>query len=313
VLAWRAVVRVLRSTARFPLDSITSVIFPSDCRVCERPLSGFSLLPVCDSCWNQLFPQTGVLCMCCGEALSAGAVPEGEVLCRFCRATAPPFEKAVAHGVYDGELRTLLHLLKYDGMEGLAERLGALAAEEVLRMPGLPESLVVTPVPLHGGKRRQRGFNQAELLARGAIAAMRRRRPGLHMRLAASALERRRATESQAGLTPHQRRENVRGAFFVAHPAEVQGRHVLLIDDIYTTGATARACSQALRAAGAESVRVATVARAQRPAVMGVASAAEPLLEPARDLAMEEDIAFWDGAGKQDGFGRLPEATQGNQ
>lgn len=211
----------------------------------------------------------------------------------------------MAHGVYDGELRTLLHLLKYDGMEGLAERLGALAAEEVLRLADLPENLVVVPVPLHGGKRRQRGFNQAERLARGVMAAIHRRRPGMHMRLAANALERRRATESQAGLTPHQRRENVRGAFFVAKPAEVQGRDVLLIDDIYTTGATARACSQALRKAGARSVRVATVARAQRPAAMesAVAAAAGPSQEP----AMEDDIAFWEEAGKQ------PAEAHGNQ
>ena len=304
-------VRVLRSTARIPLDSITSVVFPSDCRVCERPLSGFSLLPVCDSCWNHLPAQSGLLCARCGEALHAAIEPEA--LCRVCRAAPPPFQQAVAHGVYDAELRTLLHLLKYDRMEGLAERLGALAAEEVLQMPDLPEELTIVPVPLYRGKRRERGFNQAELLADRIMAAMHRRRPAMRMRLAAGALERRRATESQAGLTPHQRRENLRGAFFVARPADVLDRDVLLIDDIYTTGASARACAQALRRAGAASVRVATVARAQRLAA--AESAERAPAEPRRELPMEEDFVFWERARQHPGAepGAVPGAEPGNQ
>jgi ComF family protein len=202
---------------------------------------------------------------------------------------APPFEKAAAHGVYAGKLRTLVHLLKYDGMEGLAARLGALAAEQVLSVEGLPENLLVVPVPLWTAKRRQRGFNQAELLARGAITAMRKRRPETRARLVAGALERQRATESQAGLSPHERRANVRGAFFAPKPAVVDGHDVLLIDDIYTTGATARACSQALKRAGARRVWVATVARAQREDALVGAAAAEDV-----EIPMEQDVALWD-------------------
>ncbi len=107
----------------------------------------------------------------------------------------------MAHGVYDDTLRTLLHLLKYDGIEGLAKRLGSLVADEVLAIEGLPAELVVVPVPLYKKKRRTRGFNQAELLARGVMAAMRRRRPEMQIKLAGALLRRQRATESQAGLT----------------------------------------------------------------------------------------------------------------
>ena len=96
---------------------------------------------------------------------------------------------------------------------------------------------------------------------------MRRRHPQWVLKLEPSLLKRVRATVSQAGLTTHQRRQNLRGAFFVPRPAHLAGRHILLIDDIYTTGATARACSRVLRNAGAASVRVATVARAQREGV----------------------------------------------
>ena len=303
VSAWRAVVRVLRSTTADTLDSLSSVLFPADCRVCGCPLAGFTRLPVCTSCWNDLPGQTGVLCARCGEALDWDASGGEEALCRPCRAVPPDFASAVAHGVYQGKLRTLLHLLKYDGMEPVAKRLGALLGERVLAMPDLPGVWVVVPVPLFGGKRRSRGFNQAELLARAVMAALRRRRPEMRVELAAPLLVRQRATESQAGLTPHQRRENVRGAFFVPRPEGVQERDILLIDDIYTTGATARACSTALRRAGAASVRVATVARAQKehalaPRQESARAAMGKAREPEAELPMEQDFVFWEEEGR---------------
>jgi ComF family protein len=287
------VVRVLRSTGTSTLDSLSAVLFPADCRVCGLPLAGFTLLPVCPSCWNDLPSQTGALCACCGETVGSAPGLACETLCRPCRVAPPDFRKAVAHGVYQGKLRTLLHLLKYDGMEPLAKRLGALLAEQILAISDLPDDLLAVPVPLYRKKRRTRGFNQSELLARGLLAALTRRRPELHVELAPALLMRQRATESQAGLTPHERRVNVRGAFAVPRPATVKGRNVLLIDDIYTTGATARACSQALRRAGAASVLVATIARAQKEH----AQDPEDLhwREPGTpELPMEQDFVYWE-------------------
>jgi ComF family protein len=292
------VVRVLRSTAAATLDSLISVIFPADCRVCGLPLAGFTLLPVCSSCWNDLPAQSGPLCTLCGEALHRDPpVPGAETLCRPCRITPPDFAKAVAHGIYQDKLRSLLHLLKYDGMEPLGTRLGALLADPVLAIPDLPPDLLLVPVPLYRGKRRSRGFNQSELLTRGLKHALRQRRPAMRIQIASPLLVRQRATESQAGLSPHQRRANVRGAFFVPTPASIQGRNILLIDDIYTTGATARACSTTLRRAGAASVWVATVARAQREP----APQAEDLhlREPEQaELPMEQDFVFWEEEGR---------------
>jgi predicted amidophosphoribosyltransferase len=120
---------------------------------------------------------------------------------------------------------------------------------------------------MHPAKQRKRRFDHAELLAQAAIREMRRRHPEAKLQLRTDLLKRKRATVSQAGLSTHQRRQNLRGAFLVPRPAKLAGQHVLLIDDIYTTGATARACSRVLRASGAASVRVATVARAQREGV----------------------------------------------
>jgi ComF family protein len=124
-------------------------------------------------------------------------------------------------------------------------------------------------VPLHRSKRRERGFNQAQLLARATIDAVAKFEPGLRLTLATDLLQRSRATQSQSVLTTNQRRRNLRGAFSVCAEAaaKLAGREVLLIDDIYTTGATARACSKALRKAGAAKIWVATVARAQREGV----------------------------------------------
>lgn len=162
-------------------------------------------------------------------------------------------------------MRGAIHALKYGGLRPMAHRLGAMLAEAIGKLEGeAPFEMLVVPVPLHRAKRRQRGFNQARLLAAGAVAALRKQDPRWRLRLASRTLLRQRATETQAGLTPHQRRQNLRGAFAVADPDAVRAKKILLIDDILTTGATASAAALALRRAGAEAVWVVTLARAHR-------------------------------------------------
>jgi ComF family protein len=245
----------------------------------------------------------GDVCFVCSEELtiSAFALTGGSVnspeknLCQACRLAPPSFVRAVAYGGYAGTLRSLIHAFKYDGITPMAERLGGFLAEAILKLEAggrstLQDSIVI-PVPLHPSKRKQRGFNHAELLARGALKALRSRRPEWKLTMAAGVLERQKATLSQAGLSPHQRRANLRGVFVVAQPESVAGKHVLLIDDIYTTGATARACSSVLRRAGAASVCVATVARPQRESTA-------PIQFFNDALPMHEDVAFW-GSGPE--------------
>ena len=286
-MAWRAVTRVLRSTL---LDNLASVLFPVDCRVCGDPVCGFSRVPVCDSCWKNLPLQSGSLCPCCGESLGATE----EALCRRCRLAAPAFEKAVAHGIYSGTMRSLLHLLKYDGLQPIAGKLGAHIATQLAALADLPPSMMVVPVPLFAARQRRRGFNQAELLARAAVRAMRSQRPDWEGRLAGRVLRRQRATESQAGLSLFERRRNLRGAFFVSDPVAIKSKDVLLIDDIYTTGATARACAQVLRKAGAASVWVATAARAQRHDLLYAPPQQQVKVET--EVEMKRDVAFWNGS-----------------
>jgi ComF family protein len=260
---WRAIVRVLRS----PVDAIGSALLPASCTLCGSPLPRLSSVPICDACWAEIPAQNGAVCQRCGDGLEAPVV-EGiawTALCRACRLAPPAFARAVSFGTYEGRLREAIHVLKYDGLHPAARKLGAMLAEAMAQLLSQgPAEMLVVPVPLHSSKHRQRGFNQARALAQGAIEALSRSHPEWKLTLAPSTLMRLRATETQAGLTPTQRRKNVRGAFKVTDPAAVRQRNVLLVDDILTTGATARAAAQSLIKAGAASVYVATLARARR-------------------------------------------------
>jgi ComF family protein len=171
----------------------------------------------------------------------------------------------VAFGLYQDRMQQAIHALKYDRLHPAARRLGRMLAAAIAQLAAeAPASMLVIPVPLHRSKGVERGFNQARALAEQAIDFLRKSHPQWQLQLAPSTLMRLRATESQAGLNPRERRLNVRGAFTVSDAAAVEGRHILLIDDILTTGATARAAALALRRAGAASVWVATLARARR-------------------------------------------------
>jgi ComF family protein len=243
-------------------ESLFSVLFPSDCRICGEPLLNVSRLPVCPECLGNLVPIQGTVCSICGERVLstyAQADEDGLLRCPVCRRLRRPFARAVAYGTYDGALRELVHLLKYEGVRPAAAVLGKMLAETIASL--LPvfaqEPVLLVPIPLYRGKRHQRGFNQAELIACYALKILK----DSPLDLRTDVLARTRDTHSQIGLTSHQRRENLRGAFAVGRAEQVTGREVLLVDDVYTTGTTVTECAKVLRRAGASQVWVATVAR----------------------------------------------------
>ena len=208
------------------------------------------------------------MCSICGERVLAPFANHdaaGERTCPVCRRIDRPFERAVAYGSYEDGLRELIHLLKYNGVRPAADVLGRMLSEAITALDSSIDErgmfdlpVAVIPVPLYKGKFRQRGFNQSELIAKAAVKLL-----GKNSRyeLVPAVLLRVRETHSQIGLTSHQRRENLRGAFAVANAAQITGREVLLVDDVYTTGTTATECARVLRRAGASRVWIATVAR----------------------------------------------------
>ncbi len=176
-------------------------------------------------------------------------------MCDACRAGLRGFDRAASFGFYEGPLRGLIHLFKYSGMKPLARPLSAFLERAI---PIDMEFDAVVAVPLHWRKRWDRGFNQAELLAK--YIAKRRQIPLV------GALRRKRATEVQASLASAGRRRNVAGAFAIRSKVAVAGKRILLIDDVMTTGATAGVCASVLKRAGAKSVSLVTLARVDRRA-----------------------------------------------
>jgi ComF family protein len=241
------------------LRNVFSVLFPSDCRLCDTPLNNISRIPVCSECLAAIAPVREPQCLVCGGRLFSAQLLMGDGRCQNCRDCEPEFGRAVSFGEHEGDLRSLVHLLKYESVIPVASVLGRMLASAIAELlPGCGDTPpLIVPVPLHKSKRSERGFNQAELIARAAV-----KRLPQPIEVAAGVLVRQRATISQVGLSREQRIANMSDAFRVRDPRRVQGRTVIVVDDVMTTGTTLSECARVLKKAGAERVWAATVARA---------------------------------------------------
>jgi ComF family protein len=230
-------------------SGLADLLFPPLCIACREPLGegqGF-----CASCWSKITFLDGPMCDCCG--LPFGLDPGPGTRCAGCLAKPPSFDRARAIVAYDQSSRAPILALKH--------------ADRLELVPGFAQWLMrtgkdlidacelIVPVPLHRTRLWRRRYNQAAELAR-ALG----QRTG--KKVAAEALVRSRATKSQGEMaSARARRRNVLGVFKVPDPAPVQGRHVLVVDDVLTTGATADACARALKRAGAARVEILALAR----------------------------------------------------
>ena len=229
-------------------DGLIAALLAPSCAVCDTPLGEPTRGPVCPSCWAQVHPFTPPLCTHCGDPLPSWRVISVQsAACPRCRRRPSAISRSGAIGGYEGILRSVVHALKYDKRQSLALPLAELLRQECTDI--LTGIDLAVPVPLHRSRLRARGFNQAELIARG-------------LRLPTGNLLRRiRATATQTDLPAARRHANVRGAFAMARRARVTGLRILLVDDVSTTGATLEACARVLKEAGALEVRAVTAAR----------------------------------------------------
>ena len=281
---------------------VANVLMPSDCRVCGAAMAALARVRVCEACvarvGTQADAEQDVLCTRCGDAMGMEsarfAVAMGVSECTMCRLAPPQFDRAVSFANYEDEMRRMLHLLKFEGERGVAEYvLGDAMAVAARKLRGdAAGELVVVPVPLFAAREKVRGFNQARLLAEAAVKRLRRVEPGWGLRLGSGVLERVKDTQALSALNPTQRRRSLQGAFRVADVEAVRGREVLLIDDIMTTGATARECARVLKRAGAAKVWVVTAAKAQPESVLSTAQ---------HDAGRQDadGVAMWDAVPAQ--------------
>jgi ComF family protein len=229
------------------LDALLSTVFPTACPACGALLAQPSMGPLCRPCWFSLPRHAAPLCRC-GFPLQA----PGLELCGRCRRAQQGFARGHSIGPYRGALRIVIHELKYRGRRQAARLLAEILASEPRTALILREAQALVPVPLHSLRLRERGFNQSLLIAR-ALA----RQAGVPVWPAT--LRRVKATPPQTGLTAAARRLNMAGAFECRE--RLAGQIVVLVDDVFTTGATLRSCAGALKRAGAGEVRVLTLAR----------------------------------------------------
>jgi ComF family protein len=234
----------LPSSALSLLRICAEMVFPRICNCCNDPLPSGSAL-ACPACrkallyvdeWDEAFRHA------LGRLTEGGSVSEFVVVWYFER---------------EGTLRTLMHRLKYGGATAIGEEFGRELGERILGA-GLGGSDMVVPLPLHASRRRERGFNQCEYIARGVSSVT-----GCPVR--SGLLRRIRFTPSQTSLGSLERRDNVRGAFALRGRGSraVKGKTILLVDDVVTTGATMRSCAETLREAGARAVVACAVALAR--------------------------------------------------
>jgi ComF family protein len=236
------------------LGPLLDLLFPPLCHHCKTFIPHAGAVHLCPGCLAETRPVASPFCSCCGEPfLTMGG---SDHRCGPCQTNPPHFLAARAACIFAGPVRELIHRFKYQRRSQLRRPLALLTAERLADFVAGFQADLLLPIPLHRKRLQERGFNQAVLL--GELLSRQWRVP-----MCRSNLARIRWTEPQVGLTAGERLVNVRGAFALERPAAVEGRRVLLIDDVYTTGSTVRECARILRRDGkAAAVGVVTVARA---------------------------------------------------
>ena len=234
------------------LRNITDVIFPPRCLGCVEILPQQYLQTFCPACKEKIKFITGSLCPICGMAFFDSPAPDH--LCGNCLESKPYFSLARAVAIYETLILDAIHQFKYGRNISTGSALASFMAEFCFPNFDFTDYSLILPVPLHIRRLRERGFNQALILAKAIEKKY-------QIPVNFSLLKRRKFTLTQTGLDKKEREKNIRGAFAVTGNAKIEGKNIILIDDVYTTGATINQCAKTLIKAGANKVAVLTLAR----------------------------------------------------
>ena len=235
------------------LRAIADILFPPLCHACRRFIPDAGALHLCDDCLGDAKPVEPPFCTVCGEPFRT----EGGIVhpCGPCLTAPRSFAAARAASLFAGPVEEMIHRFKYGRKVHLRRSLGLLTAGRLAPFVADAAPDLLVPVPLHRKRLRERGFNQALLVAQVLSTEW-------NVPLARAGMARIRWTEPQVCLSAAERARNVRGAFAVTEPAVVAGKRIMLVDDVFTTGSTVDECARVRRRAGAAGVLVVTVARA---------------------------------------------------
>jgi competence protein ComFC len=268
------------------IDALASVLFPAPCRICGQALLSASRIPICESCLDEFERILDPLCACCGrplvpaselQAAARSSPPQPiEQRCRLCRGSFYAFDLARSFAVYDRALSEAVLLLKYEQVTSLADWFGMQLAAIAQKAAAEWRADVLVPVPLHRDRHRERGYNQAELIARPVARR-------LNLRLDTNLLVRTKPRPPQLVLSRTEHWKSVRSAYATRKGMKIDNLRVLLVDDVLTTGATLDACSRALKKAGASAVFGLTVGRV-RSGTVAVVPPASARDKPATKL-----------------------------
>ncbi len=246
-----------RPASRFRqmVDGVLSLVYPEACYICSAPIARQQDCGICDACWKRTLGLRirRPFCPSCGLPMPQPAA-ERDYLCISCSSRTPIYSGARSFGVYMSELSLLVQGLKFHGRRNLVHLCAPLLAAAFNESWDRSEFDCIVPVPLHSRRKRERGFNQAALLAHSLAGLI-----GVPCR--EPALSRTRRTQPQVGLSDPERFRNLKNAFRCNLPGLVDRKRVLLVDDVMTTGATVTNAGEALLAAGALRVSILTLAR----------------------------------------------------
>jgi competence protein ComFC len=250
---------------RSALDGLASVLFPAPCRICASTLLTASRIPICAGCFASFEPIVKPFCRCCGRPflIPSGTIDAAEqlelgktrqTLCRLCRDGCFALDAARRFGAYNEALKKAVLLLKFEELTCLSRWFTSRLVEELSAEAEQLRADVMVPVPVHPDRQRERGYNQAEVIARPLARK-------LHLKQGAYLLTRTRPRPARLVFSRKEHWDSVRGAYATRKGLRVDKLRILLVDDVMTTGATLHSCSGVLKRGGAAAVLGITVAR----------------------------------------------------